>query len=384
MKGSLIPLLLCVSLMAGEDTPRTQAPHDEASQRPNATPPPIRHPTKGPEITEPQPPELANHSMIFVIGAHHSGTTILDLIIGENKDATTIKDSGAPEDEGQHLQKVYSPASKLGGMLQYALHPNAYMDEYDETMTVASRDSIFMSWKRFWDLSKKYLVEKSPRHTMMTRYLQALFTSEKTHFPIILRHPLGCSHFLWGQRSKASVIADCGERFIHHWLLIHRTLEADLPFLRHATVMQMEDLLRNSDSTQGLTDRLFQFLGMEASVHIVTVSGRPEVQVQEQNATATTLTPMMSSTMTPETPPSPRRLLGYTGSRTEIRVFTGTEFSWVDDWRSIHGNMSSAQCVSVIEKYERQLNHFGYSLANLTAFHNPPAFRSHLLKNDKY
>ena len=51
----------------------------------------------------------------------------------------------------------------------------------------------------FWNMSKRVLVEKSPRHTIMTRFLQALATPEASRFLIIMRHPLAASHYQWSE-----------------------------------------------------------------------------------------------------------------------------------------------------------------------------------------
>ena len=39
-------------------------------------------------------------------------------------------------------------------------------------------------------MSRPVLMEKSPRHAMMTTYLQEIFGSDRTFFIVLLRHPL--------------------------------------------------------------------------------------------------------------------------------------------------------------------------------------------------
>ena len=36
------------------------------------------------------PPEIRDHKFVFVVGAHHSGTTLIDLILGEHEDAAPL------------------------------------------------------------------------------------------------------------------------------------------------------------------------------------------------------------------------------------------------------------------------------------------------------
>ena len=49
---------------------------------------------------------------------------------------------------------------------------------------------MYAEWRRYWDVSKPILVEKSPRHIIMTRLLQHWFGADQTFFIVIMRHPL--------------------------------------------------------------------------------------------------------------------------------------------------------------------------------------------------
>eukprot|EP00043_Microstomoeca_roanoka_P005597 m.56806 g.56806 ORF g.56806 m.56806 type:complete len:202 (+) comp13033_c1_seq2:247-852(+) len=118
------------------------------------------------------PEEMKPHKFVFVIGAHHSGTTLLDLLISEHEDASALTGTHKPEDEGQHVQTVYKSAALLGGILSYAFNPESYMQEDHPLATDKNRLSLFRSWSQYWNMSKPYLVEKSPRHITMTRFLQ--------------------------------------------------------------------------------------------------------------------------------------------------------------------------------------------------------------------
>ena len=52
------------------------------------------------------------------------------------------------------------------------------------------RHQVYSEWRRYWDVSKPILIEKSPRHILMTRLLQHWFTPEQTLFVVVLRHPV--------------------------------------------------------------------------------------------------------------------------------------------------------------------------------------------------
>ena len=56
--------------------------------------------------------------------------------------------------------------------------------------TEANRIKLYAEWRRYWQPSKPVLVEKSPRHMLMTRLLQWYFTPERTRFVVVLRHPI--------------------------------------------------------------------------------------------------------------------------------------------------------------------------------------------------
>lgn len=37
------------------------------------------------------PPHMANHTFCFVVGAHHSGTTLSDLLLAQHVNATALR-----------------------------------------------------------------------------------------------------------------------------------------------------------------------------------------------------------------------------------------------------------------------------------------------------
>jgi len=91
----------------------------------------------------------------------------------------------APQDEGQHIQSVYLPARKRGGIFGYGYKPASYMTEKHSGVTEANRNTLFAEWSKYWDLSKPTLLEKSPPHIIMSRYLQSMFGPERSYFPIM-------------------------------------------------------------------------------------------------------------------------------------------------------------------------------------------------------
>jgi hypothetical protein len=55
-------------------------------------------------------------------------------------------------------------------------------------VTPENRQKLFEEWSRYWDVSKPYLLEKSPPNLIRTRFLQAMFPS--SYFVVLLRHPI--------------------------------------------------------------------------------------------------------------------------------------------------------------------------------------------------
>ena len=44
--------------------------------------------------------ELMNHTFCFIVGAHHSGTSLLHLLLGFYANVSIMFKTGVPEDEG--------------------------------------------------------------------------------------------------------------------------------------------------------------------------------------------------------------------------------------------------------------------------------------------
>ena len=68
-------------------------------------------------------------------------------------------------------------------------------------------------------MSKPVLLEKSPRHMMMTRLLQHWFGSERSTFVVVMKHPLSTIRDLWEFPDKYS-FDDCGEEAIRNWFVV--------------------------------------------------------------------------------------------------------------------------------------------------------------------
>ncbi len=267
-----------------------------------------------------------------------------------------------PEDEGQHLQHVYASAYKIGGMLNYAFHSQARLFENHTKANQASRDELYEAWAPYWDVRKRVLIEKSPRHVVMTRFLQQVFLPSKTYFVVTIKHPIGAAHFWWSKKTRAwSVKKDCGRHIIRHWLQIYESLREDISSLHHVHVIQAERALGGQPSvSQRIFDHLFYLLGLPPTVnlHFSTDALAPGLARQHGR--------------------SRRELRVGQGDKVSLVIHLGQQLNWIAEWNELV-DMTSPVCQQVAEDYETALNFFGYSFRNPRAFKTPPAFSDYVL-----
>ena len=194
---------------------------------------------------------------VFLCGLHRSGTTLLFRMLREHPEMTGFANNKVAtewtplEDEGQFLQGVYPPALCYGGPGSFAFAPDAHVTEESELLTPENKAQLAADWYPYWDLSKKYLLEKSPPHLLMTRFLQSAFPSSS--FVIIVRHPVAVSLATtkWSTRSLDSLV--------EHWLVAHEILETDRPFLRRVMTVRYETLVEQPAATLA---EIYAFLGV--------------------------------------------------------------------------------------------------------------------------
>jgi hypothetical protein len=192
------------------------------------------------------------HRLVFVAGLHRSGTTLLARCLAAHPAVSGLTGTGVPEDEGQHLQRVYPTARALGGPGRFALRPEAHLTEASGLVSDASRRALLEAWTPHWDLTRPVLVEKSPPNLLRTRFLQALFP--EASFVAVIRHPAAVSLATrkWCHRPLPWLL--------RHWIEAHRTFQEDLPHLGRAHVVLYEDLVRAPAS---VVDGVFRFLDLE-------------------------------------------------------------------------------------------------------------------------
>src|SRR5215208_4613605 len=98
-----------------------------------------------------------DQQLVFVGGLHRSGTTLLARLLASHPDATGLAETGAPEDEGQHLQSVYPAAERHGGSGRFALKAKAHLTERSPIATAANAQRLWDEWAPYWDTDSQFL-----------------------------------------------------------------------------------------------------------------------------------------------------------------------------------------------------------------------------------
>jgi len=176
---------------------------------------------------------------------------MIHALMKKNPDISGFENTGVSEDEGQHLQSIYLPALSFGGPGRFGFDPNSYMDEKHPLASEENGKKLYEQWIKYWDLSKTYLIEKSPPNLVRTRFLQRLFPNSS--FIAVLRHPIAVAYATqkWSRTSISSLIEHtciCYERFL-----------SDLPFLNNVFVLRYEDFVKKP---QRVLDEIFNFIGI--------------------------------------------------------------------------------------------------------------------------
>ena len=192
---------------------------------------------------------MEGKTLIFICGLHRSGTSLLHDIVRSHPQISGFHNTGAPEDEGQHLQSVYEPASSYGGPGRFAFDSGSRMDESHPLATSVNAKIIFEQWRPYFDMSCEHLVEKSPPNIIRTRFLQKLFPNSK--FIFILRHPLAVS-YATQKWSGTSIYL-----LLEHYLLAHEIMIGDIQALKSLHLLKYEALVA---VPQQVVDGIFNFL----------------------------------------------------------------------------------------------------------------------------
>jgi hypothetical protein len=196
---------------------------------------------------------MEEHRFVFLAGLHRSGTTLLARLLAAHPRVSGFSDTGAPADEGQHLQGVYPSDHEYGRPGRFGFAPEMHLTETSPLANEESALKLFEEWSPHWDLSRPLLLEKSPPNLIKTRFLQALFPSSS--FVVIVRHPIPVSIPTAKWRGTRRY-----DRMFEHWLRCHALFEADREHLERVHVLQYEQLVQDPAT---VLRGVFEFLELD-------------------------------------------------------------------------------------------------------------------------
>lgn len=199
--------------------------------------------------------ELGSRGLVFICGLHRSGTSLLARVLAAHPQISGFSATGAPEDEGQHLQSVYPPALTFGGPGRFGFDRRSFMDERHPLCTAANASRLLAQWRAHWDASRPVWLEKSPPNLVRTRFLQGLFP--KARFVVITRHPVTTALATYG-KFRPSAQDDVG-RLLRHWAVCHARYLVDRPRLRRVQEVRYEALMTDP---AGVLASVFEFLDL--------------------------------------------------------------------------------------------------------------------------
>ncbi len=189
---------------------------------------------------------------IFVCGLHRSGTSVLHRCLRAHPDISGFSDTGAPQDEGQHLQNVYPTGKEFGGIGQFGFDESAHLDETSSLVSDENRRRLAADWEPHLDHGKTFFIEKSPPNLVRTRFLQALFPESR--FVVITRHPVATAFATAKHVPKRSL-----DELLDHWLVCHERFERDADNLKNLTRISYERFVADPKAVLG---SLFRDLGL--------------------------------------------------------------------------------------------------------------------------
>lgn len=153
------------------------------------------------------------------------------------------------------VREIARLATFFGGSGRFAFRRSGHLTESSRWCTKEKADELFEQWARYWDLSKPFLMEKSPSNITRIRFFQALFP--ESSFLVIVRHPIPVAFSTQNFRRTPQTL----HSIIKHWILCHRLLRADLPSVRKVKILCYEDFTRYPQET---LDEIYSFLGVSS------------------------------------------------------------------------------------------------------------------------
>jgi len=186
-----------------------------------------------------------DHTHTFITGCTNSGTGFLRFFVHKHPELSVLMK------EGQHYCKHLPHDAKLGLKRRlFALYPDVYRWTKDDLEEHKSR-KVKKSFYKHWDLSKKFLVEKSPHHMMRMEFMNETFPHAK--FIGIVRNGYVVAEGI--NRRREHKLKLCAKQ----WNACNKIMMEDsskVDFL----LVTYEDLCKKP---QKVMDKVFKFIGVK-------------------------------------------------------------------------------------------------------------------------
>jgi len=205
---------------------------------------------------------IPHKKYIFIIGLHRSGTTMLADFLKSHPDISGFENTGFPKDEGQFLQSVFPPAKEYGGPGLFGFSKESHLTEFSKLLTPENKEKLHREWNQHWDLSKKFLLEKSPPSLLKTRFLQEIFPN--SYFIYIKRHPIAVS-YATQKMSSANI-----PTLLKHWVVCNNIFMEDSQHLKNLYSITYEELVNSPVKT---LNNIYDFIGIEQQKHTDNIKG---------------------------------------------------------------------------------------------------------------
>ena len=198
---------------------------------------------------------------VFICGLHRSGTTLLENLMVSRFEISCLR-GDVPENEGQHLQSLYSPASRFGVPGRFALNEEMQAELHRLDDYVSCRKLIWQDWCRHVVGTSPVLVEKSPPNLTKIWWLRRVFPN--CRFVIVSRDPRAVSAAT--QKWTNATLAE----MMKNWDVAYSACLKDFDE-SDCIIIRYEDLAADPDREM---QRIATFLGLTGRAKSLEIAGR--------------------------------------------------------------------------------------------------------------
>lgn len=187
-------------------------------------------------------------TFVFIAGATNSGTGLLRDLMKPNPEMSVLPKEGhhyckaLPRERPGHKRRLF-------GLYVHRYRWAAANPEDPDFRTRAKK--VYLSYTKKWDMTKPFLVEKSPHNLMRSPFMAEAFKPAK--FVVIVRNPYAVCEGL--QRRRKHPLDLCAR----HWRNAYSLMREDIEqYSLDAVTVYYEHLVSDADAVLG---QIGEFLG---------------------------------------------------------------------------------------------------------------------------